>query len=94
MYSINIAASKACNVVIDIIVVDNSTIIEEIDIINYPNVHVSVSKLNNVGYLIGAQTVINTCTNILDYDYVVISNVDITMTEDFFLNLKSVLVIQ
>lgn len=88
LYSINIAASKACNSVIDIIVADNSTLIEEIDNVNYPNVSILVTKLNNVGYLIGAQTVINNCTNILDYDYVAISNVDITMTEDFFLNLE------
>lgn len=88
LVTINKAATLIHNSQIDILVVDNSTKYEEFNCEGYSNVHVEVKRLNNVGYLIGAQMVINKTPNILDYDYVAISNVDITMAEDFFLNLE------
>lgn len=87
--SINIAASKIPNdVKVDVIIVDNSSISKEINFEGFKFINIGITKLNNVGYLIGAQTVINKNPQILDYDYVAISNVDIVMAEDFFINLE------
>ena len=92
--SINFAVSKVRNIQVDISIADNSTSVEEVTYDSYSYVKVSVTKLNNVGYLIGAQTVINSIANILDYDYVAISNVDITVAENFFINLENIIIAQ
>lgn len=86
--SIEIAAQKTTTTNIHVIVADNSTKFETLKTEGYQHINVQVQKFNNVGYLIGTQAVINSIPSILDYDYVAISNVDITMSEDFFINLE------
>lgn len=86
--SIEIAAQKTKQSNIHVIVADNSTKYETHNVDEFRHINVQIQKQNNVGYLIGAQTVINSIPNILDYDYIAISNVDITMSEDFFVNIE------
>ena len=44
---------------------------------------------NNLGYLRGAGAIINSEENIEQYDYVIISNVDLSMPEDFFVKFSN-----
>ena len=81
--SINFAVSKVRNIQVDISIADNSTSVEEVTYDSYSYVKVSVT-----------QTVINSIANILDYDYVAISNVDITVAENFFINLENIIIAQ
>lgn len=81
--SIDASAKEINTMNVDVIVADNSTAVEPISIDMYKYIHISVRKLDNIGYLTGAQYVINN-EDVLAYDYVVISNVDIQMSENFF----------
>lgn len=87
--SVEIAAQKYSSNTIDFIIADNSSMYEEC-LFKSRCVNFRVIRLNNLGYLGGAQHVINGTPNILCYDYVIISNVDIAMKEDFFDKLSSV----
>lgn len=84
-----IISMKACEepLSLKIIVADNSSKREEIDTDCYQCVNLEVYKLNNLGYFGGAQYVINKVDNIQDYDYIAISNVDLTIDEFFFTSL-------
>lgn len=85
--SIDKAASLCENTKVKVEIVDNSECIEKVETIEYTNISVNIKNLGNIGYFPGAQHVINGIDNILDYDYVVISNVDIQMDENFFMQL-------
>lgn len=81
------AHRKCLDISVDITIADNSSIIEDCAF-NSHSEKITLIRYNNIGYLGAAQSIINKNKNIFDYDYVAISNVDITMTEDFFLNLE------
>lgn len=87
--SIEQSAKIAESITVEVVVADNSTIVREFDTDKYKFISVKFQKLDNIGYLVGAQYIINTTSNILDYDYVAISNVDITMKENFFVELTT-----
>lgn len=72
---------------VTVIVADNSINKMAIDISQYENISVNVKPLLNLGYLGGAQKVINSELKFKQYDYVVISNVDIEVDSHFFYNL-------
>ena len=86
LYSLNIAGSKTRDdVSFDVYIADNSTKKETIDIATYEHIKVAMMPLDNLGYLGGVFAVINSweSTQREIYDYVVISNVDVTVNEDF-----------
>lgn len=69
-------------------IADNSTKPEDFDITRYGLPDVRIKHLDNLGYFGGALYVINNCVNVDDYDYVIISNVDMTFdkTAIFYLS--------
>lgn len=72
---------------ITVAVADNS-IKKEYVAQRYDNIDVIYNAFDNLGYLGGASAVINSM-DVLKYDYVIISNVDITVDDDFFNHLSS-----
>lgn len=88
LYSVDFAAGKSKKTELDVIVADNSTVPESC---NFPCKHIKTLcfvQLNNLGYLGGAQAILNSLSNLDEYDYVAISNVDIALDENFFLELE------
>lgn len=75
--SIERAAESSPDAEIDVVVADNSTKRKTIDINSFHRIRVSVKLFNNLGYLGAAQKVINADDNIIEYNFVIISNVDI-----------------
>lgn len=88
--SINKAVFRSKDTIVEIIIADNSTIQEPCEFAynNISSIH--IEKYDNLGYLGGAQKVMNSLSFISDYDYIVISNVDILLGENFFMNLSSI----
>lgn len=74
-----IACSLPCQV--DVWVADNSSEKEIADTTQYKQISVQVKPLDNLGYLGGAAAIINNLPNLSEYDFVIISNVDILFTE-------------
>ena len=72
-----------------VIVADNSTKREYVDVNKYSRVGLEVRSLDNLGYLGAAQTIINSLVDVAIYDYVAISNVDLSLDKTFFKNLVS-----
>lgn len=88
--SIDIAASKSTITCIEVIVADNSTDSELFDFSSYNNIKCAqISKFDNIGYLGGAQAILNSLSDIHEYDFVAVSNVDIALDENFFLELEN-----
>lgn len=69
---------------VDVWVADNSSEKEVVDTTQYKHIRVQVKPLDNLGYLGGAAAVINNLANLADYDFVIISNVDILLRPSFF----------
>ena len=88
--SINKAAHGNEGLSVDVSVADNSNGKEIIKGSEYNNIHLSQFNYANLGYLGGASAVINNMSNVLDYDFVAISNVDLQISEDFFKVLKNI----
>ena len=88
LFSVEKSAKNFNSIIVDVIVADNSTEVKNVDTTEYKHINVRVQNLDNLGYLPGAQSVINKVKNLNDYDFVVISNVDIQISEDFFANLS------
>lgn len=88
----NAAAFSKANTILDVYVSDNSTNEEEINSTEFRNIKVFVNKLDNLGYLGGAFTSMNSLDLTVrdSYDYIIISNVDVTVNEDFFKQLSSI----
>lgn len=80
-----IESMKVCMMPLDlqVVVADNSTIRQEIDVEQYKCVKLKVCQLDNLGYLGGAQYVINNINNITEYDFIAISNVDLKLDISF-----------
>lgn len=75
---------------VDVIIADNSTTREIVDCEVYASIHVKQVELPNLGYLGGAQAIINNKEDILQYKYVIISNVDLTFEKDTISKLEDV----
>lgn len=88
LISIDRAAGMCADASVFVVVADNSTERKVVDISLYKNIQTEICVLNNLGYLGGAQYVINKCEDIRKYDYVIISNVDIEMPSGFFQKLE------
>lgn len=88
--SLNESAKLASNVQVDVGIADNSTKPETVDLSNYNNLNATLHKYDNLGYFGGASAIINTTEDIRQYDYVIISNVDVLFEKDTLLQLKSV----
>lgn len=75
---------------LDVYIADNSPKKETIDGTVYEHIKVAVMPLNNLGYLGGAFAVINSWEQALrnSYDYVAVTNVDVTVNEDFCKKLR------
>ena len=74
-------------VFIDIFVADNSTEVKDVIIPDSFGLNVSISRHGNLGYLGGAFCVINNLGCVSEYDYVIISNVDLVVDDNFFYEL-------
>lgn len=72
---------------VDVIVADNSIKKQNLELNCFSHISVKLIRLENSGYLGGAQRIINDVENIYQYDYVAISNVDIELSSNFFENL-------
>lgn len=77
---------ESCTVpiVLKVIVADNSTKREGIDVTQYTRLTLEVRNFDNLGYLGAAQAVINSLDDITEYDFVAISNVDLSLDKSFF----------
>lgn len=78
------------HVALDVYIADNSTKKKPIEGTAYKHIKVASMPLDNLGYLGGAFAVINSWEQALrdSYDYVAISNVDVTVNDDFCMKLK------
>ncbi len=82
------AAQKECDGVnVEVKIADNSTHEQKIE--NPNGLNIEVFKFNNLGYFGAAQTIINGLQNVEKYKYIIISNVDLLIPEDFFSKLKT-----
>jgi len=74
---------------VQVYIADNSNNKKEVDTLKYENLCIHLNGYDNLGYLGGAFEMINSMRNKErnSYDYIAISNVDITIKEDFFLRL-------
>lgn len=71
------------NVSVDIFVADNSSEKKSVNFDGFTNLSIKVVPLNNLGYLGGAQYILNQIQDKTHYDYIAISNVDLTLNHDF-----------
>lgn len=88
--SVERSAENATDVHVEVIIADNSTMYEEVDVTSYKTITVSQQKFDNLGYLGGAAAIINNLDDVLQYDYVIISNVDILFCKDTLFELERV----
>lgn len=83
LLSIDRAASTICGTLhTDVIVADNSTEREKVDTTAFSYINVRQVLLDNLGYLGGAQSIINSIVTIQQYAYVIVSNVDLVFDKD------------
>ena len=77
---------EACSkqVEVRVIVADNSTKRESVDVGKYGHFGLEVWKFDNLGYLGAAQAIINSQEDVTEYDFVSISNVDLSLDKTFF----------
>jgi len=76
---------EACE--LSVYIADNSIDKEQFDYTSDNIPDVSLIRLDNLGYLGGALRILNDVENVGEYDYIIVSNVDIELDRDFFNNL-------
>lgn len=86
--SIELACVNVYGITVQVVIADNSTVFQKICTDKFKHITVEQCEQKNLGYLPGAANVINNIQNIYEYDFVVISNVDLEVEESFFLNLE------
>ena len=67
---------------LDVKIADNSSQKELFDLSQYEIIDVQIYEFNNLGYFGGASAIINRIDNIIQYQYVIISNVDVLFEKD------------
>lgn len=87
--SIVVAIKRLDSIKIDVVVADNSTVRKFIDGKESHNISIKQVPLDNIGYLPAASKVIKQSLNSKQYDYIIISNVDVELDYHFFENLES-----
>ena len=80
--SVEKSSNNAVETQVEVVVADNSTIKQTVDKSLYKSISVSQQNLDNLGYLGGASAVLNNIRNIIQYKYVIISNVDVIFEEN------------
>ena len=88
--SIVSAVKGVDGITLEVIVADNSNGRDVIDSNQFGFIHLKQECFENLGYLGGASAVINNISDVLAYDYVVISNVDLQLSEEFFTVLNQI----
>ncbi|MDE6113922.1 MAG: glycosyltransferase family 2 protein [Muribaculum sp.] len=78
------ALSKSKNTQVTICIADNSCDKQEIDIEKFSSINICVEQFPNLGYFGAALEIYNKQIKSSDFDYVIISNVDIKLDIDFF----------
>ena len=81
LISLNSAVEKVKDVELSVFIADNST--QKEDFSFEGNTFIDIRKFDNLGYFGGALEIINSQTA-ETYDYTIISNVDLTVSNDFF----------
>lgn len=77
-------------VYMDVHVADNSTEVKDIFISDFLYLNISISRHDNLGYLGAAFYIINSLDCASEYDYIIISNVDLIIDDNFFSELSSI----
>lgn len=85
LYSIELSLENV-QMIVDIYIADNSSQRELLDLSLF-ELNIRMINLNNLGYLGGAFNILNNFIDINDYDYIIISNVDVLLADDFFASL-------
>ena len=88
LHSINASLEGNNNVIVDVVVADNSTSRQFLDCNIFEHLTVKQIFLENLGYLPAAAFVIKQNIKKKDYNYVIISNVDVEVDVHFFDNLS------
>lgn len=86
--SMNNAMNYVKDSIVHVAIADNSSQRESINTEKYENLEINQYFQGNLGYLPGATNVLNNHIDIKEYDYVVISNVDLIIEKSFFSNLE------
>lgn len=71
-------------------IVDNSSAKENIERSRFPNLNLFITPCDNLGYLGGVDALLHRRKDIGEYNYVIISNVDIIVSSTFFKDLFEV----
>jgi len=86
--SIDNAKKKCSECILDIYIADNSSKKQELNIDKYQSINIKIYPFENLGYLGGASAIINNeIENILIYDFVIISNVDLLVEDNIFIKM-------
>jgi len=86
--SIETAKMNCPDCIVDVCIADNSTQKQELIIDKYHHINIKAFLFENLGYLGGASAIINNeIKEILIYDFIIVSNVDILVSEKFFIEL-------
>ncbi len=83
---------KNNNIRLTINVADNSSNVETFNANLSDGIDFQITNLGNKGYLGGATAILSSVQNLSDYDYIIISNVDVTLQTNFFERLSSITV--
>lgn len=88
--SIQVALRDRLHTEVNICVADNSTIKQSVDINADPLLQIQVKKYPNLGYFGAALDIYNSYACKDSFDYIIISNVDVTVGSDFFKQLETI----
>ena len=77
-------SNSECDFELFIKIADNSPIHQSVSYKKYVNINIEVQKKDNLGYFGGAFSIINSLTDLRQYKYVIISNVDFALDKNFF----------
>lgn len=88
--SIEISLELVDKLNVEVVVADNSNNREKIECDIYKRIKVEQVFFENVGYLPAAASVINQRILLKQYDYIIISNVDLEVDECFFKTLSAI----
>jgi GT2 family glycosyltransferase len=87
--SVSEAKNSSAYTNVTVYIADNSTKRQFIDCNAYHNITVKQVPFDNIGYLPAASEIIKQCPNLKQYDYIIISNVDVELDYHFLENLQS-----
>lgn len=86
--SIDLAAGLCDKTDVIVSVVDNSIKKETVELVNYKNINIHVNHFDNPGYFPGVANILNKEPSVANNNYVIISNVDLEISPDFFIRLS------